>query len=121
MSEEKFTTRPLRAVGPSPGGTPWDDGGDYGIVDKNNYIIAQFYRKLDYGAEVDAEANAARYLAERAACAELSTVGLQEGMLMQLIDNIEVLIPFRKKGETAEQREAWRKIYIALSVLFPER
>jgi hypothetical protein len=119
--DDTRTKRPLIAKGPSPGGSPFDSGGDFAILDRHNNIIAQFYRLVGHEVEVDAEANAARHLAERAACAPLATTGLQEGMLMQLVDSTEGLIPFRRASESPEEEETWRKIYMALSALFPEK
>ena len=40
----KFTPGPLTIHGPSPGGTPYDDGGDYAIHDNNGHIIGEAIR-----------------------------------------------------------------------------
>lgn len=41
MSNPKWTMGPLQVVGPSHGGTPMDDGGDYAILDSDGRIIGE--------------------------------------------------------------------------------
>jgi len=59
----KHTPGPLRIVGPSPGGRPDDDGGDYAIIDKDNELIAETYHHVNYGETRPARANAKLFAA----------------------------------------------------------
>ena len=49
MSEH--TPGPLSVVGPSRGGSSYDDGGDYAIVDAHNKIIGEASRLVGPGGE----------------------------------------------------------------------
>ena len=51
------STGPLTIHGPSPGTGPYDDGGDYAIVE-NGKIIGEAIHRVDAAEYVDAEANA---------------------------------------------------------------
>ena len=57
MSQSKHTPGPWTFVGPSPGGTACDDGGDYAII-QGRGIIAEAIHHVDVGRTEDALANA---------------------------------------------------------------
>ena len=56
MSEH--TQEPLTIHGPSDGKGPYDDGGDYAIVDPDGKIIGEAIHKVDHTEFRPAEANA---------------------------------------------------------------
>ena len=64
MSDEaKFTKGPLNIMGPSPGGGPNDDGGDYAVLDSAGCIIGEAICRVEPGETRDARANATLWAA----------------------------------------------------------
>lgn len=70
---EKYTHGPLTISGPSPGGTPLDDGGDYCILDADGKIIGEAIHRVG-----DTEYRPARSNAELWANAYLLVEALEE-------------------------------------------
>jgi len=53
-----YSKGPLRISGPSQGKGPYDDGGDYAIIEPGSIIIGEAFRRADEDVYRDAEANA---------------------------------------------------------------
>jgi hypothetical protein len=58
MPRNEHTQGPLTIHGPSDGKGPYDDGGDYAIVDADGKIIGEAIHKVDYAEFRPARANA---------------------------------------------------------------
>ena len=96
-----YTKGPLRIHGPSPGIGPYDDGGDYAIIDEDNLVIGEAIHRVNENAYRDAEANARLWasapdlLAERDALRDAlkklmtATAALLHALQIEGIINVE--------------------------------
>ena len=90
------TPGPLTIKGPSSGGTPCDDGGDYAIYDTDGYIIGEAIRKVGrdrHGCSIivrNAKQNAELWAAAPALAAENKR--LRAALEQVMSDDLEFML-----------------------------